>query len=56
MLQRGYLISSQLYVTWCHDDEKVAGMLAALDESLALVSQATLDTAEAPQQGFTRLV
>lgn len=56
MLQRGYLISSQLYVTWCHDDEKVAGMLAALDESLALVSQATLDTAEAPQQGFARLV
>ncbi len=56
MLQRGYLISSQLYVTWCHDDEKVAGMLAALDESLDLVSQATLDAAEAPQQGFARLV
>ena len=56
MLQRGYLMSSQLYVTWCHDDEKVARMLAALDEALAIVSATPLEAAQGPQQGFARLV
>ena len=56
MLQRGFLMSSQLYVTWCHDDEKVASMLAALDESLAIVAQTPLEAAQGPQQGFARLV
>ncbi|MFM7605769.1 MAG: aminotransferase class III-fold pyridoxal phosphate-dependent enzyme [Prosthecobacter sp.] len=57
MLQRGFLMSSQLYVTWCHDDEKVANMLAALDESLAIVAQTPLlEAAQGPQQGFARLV
>lgn len=56
MLQRGYLMSSQLYATWCHDDEKIAGMLAALDESLAMVAATPLEAAQGPQQGFARLV
>jgi glutamate-1-semialdehyde 2,1-aminomutase len=56
MLQRGFLMSSQLYVTWCHDDEKVARMLAALDESLAIVAQTPLEAAQGQQQGFARLV
>ncbi|MEZ5385981.1 MAG: aminotransferase class III-fold pyridoxal phosphate-dependent enzyme [Prosthecobacter sp.] len=56
MLQRGFLMSSQLYVTWCHDDEKVAGMLAALDESFAIVVNTPLEAAQGPQQGFARLV
>jgi hypothetical protein len=56
MLQRGFLMSSQLYVTWCHNDEKVAAMLAALDESLAIVAQTSLEAAQGPQQGFARLV
>jgi glutamate-1-semialdehyde 2,1-aminomutase len=56
MLQRGYLMSSQLYVTWCHDDEKVASMLSALDETLAIVAQTPLKAAQGPQQGFARLV
>ena len=56
MLQRGYLMSSQLYVTWCHDDEKVASMLAALDESLTIVAQTPLEAAQGPQHGFARLV
>ncbi len=56
MLQRGYLMSSQLYVTWCHDDENVASMLAALDEALAIVAQTPLEASQGPQQGFARLV
>ncbi|MFN0078094.1 MAG: aminotransferase class III-fold pyridoxal phosphate-dependent enzyme [Prosthecobacter sp.] len=56
MLQRGYLMSSQLYVTWPHTDALVAGMLAALDESLAIVAQTPLEAAKGPQQGFARLV
>ncbi len=56
MLQRGYLISSQLYVTWCHNGEKVASMLAALDEALAIVAQTPLEVAQGPQHGFARLV
>jgi hypothetical protein len=43
-------------VTWCHNDEKVAAMLAALDESLAIVAQTSLEAAQGPQQGFARLV
>ncbi len=61
MLQRGFLMSSQLYVTWCHDDEKVAGMLTALDETLDLVVESQdrsgLEVeAAVGQQGFARLV
>lgn len=56
MLQRGFLMSSQLYVTWCHDDEKIAAMLAALDEALGIVAQTPLEAAQGPQQGFARLV
>jgi len=56
MLQRGHLMSSQLYVTWCHDEEMIARMLAALDESLALVAAAPLTENSGPQQGFARLV
>ncbi len=56
MLQRGFLMSSQLYVTWCNDDEKIAAMLAALDESLAIVAQTPLEAIQGAQQGFARLV
>lgn len=56
MLQHGHLMSSQLYVTWCHDEEMIARMLAALDESLALVAAAPLPENPGPQQGFARLV
>lgn len=56
MLQRGYLMSSQLYVTWPHTEELIGGMLAALDESLSVVSSTPLEAAQGPQQGFARLV
>jgi hypothetical protein len=64
MLQRGYLMSSQLYVTWCHDDEKVANMLAALDEALAIVAKhrsgrgqvSSEDGGPGIENGFARLV
>ncbi|WP_395745713.1 aminotransferase class III-fold pyridoxal phosphate-dependent enzyme [Prosthecobacter sp.] len=56
MLQRGYLMSSQLYVTWSHGDEMVAAMLAALDETLAEVAKMPLEAAQGTQQGFARLV
>ena len=63
MLQRGYLMSSQLYVTWPHTDELIAGMLAALDESLAWVvsmqERGELHSAAGVTnvpQGFARLV
>jgi len=63
MLQRGYLMSSQLYVTWPHTDVLVAGMLAALDESLTLVAK-TQERGELKSEagvqnnepGFARLV
>jgi hypothetical protein len=63
MLQRGYLMSSQLYVTWSHTDVLVAGMLAALDESLTLVAK-TQECGELKSEagvqnnepGFARLV
>jgi hypothetical protein len=63
MLRRGYLMSSQLYVTWCHTPELVAGMLSALDETLAEVTavqaRGALKTESGVtqvQQGFARLV
>jgi glutamate-1-semialdehyde 2,1-aminomutase len=56
MLQRGYLMSSQLYVTWSHTDELIGSMLSALDESLAIVASTPLEAAQGPQQGFARLV
>jgi len=56
MLQRGYLMSSQLYVTWPHTGALVVGMLAALDESLTIVAKTPLEAAHGPQQGFARLV
>ncbi|WP_397383636.1 aminotransferase class III-fold pyridoxal phosphate-dependent enzyme [Prosthecobacter sp.] len=56
MLQRGFLMSSQLYVTWPHTDAMMSDMLAALDESLAIVSKTPLEAAQGPQQGFARLV
>ncbi|OYW61015.1 MAG: hypothetical protein B7Z40_19195, partial [Bosea sp. 12-68-7] len=56
MLQRGFLMSSQLYVTWPHTEAMMSDMLAALDESLAIVSKTPLEAAQGPQQGFARLV
>ncbi len=63
MLQRGFLMSSQLYVTWSHTEELLGGMLAALDESLGLVVKSEeRGGLEAEvgfvgiQQGFSRLV
>lgn len=56
MLQRGFLMSSQLYANWSHTEAMLDDMLAALDESLAIVAQTPLDTAPAQQQGFARLV
>ena len=56
MLERGFLMSSQLYVTWSHTEAMVAEMLAALDESLAIVAKTPLEAAQGPQQGFARLV
>lgn len=35
MLERGFMISSQLYVMWTHDEAQVNSLLAALDEVLA---------------------
>jgi hypothetical protein len=56
MLHRSFLMPSWLYVTYSHDEEKVASMLAALDESLAIVAPTPLEAAQGPQQGFARLV
>jgi glutamate-1-semialdehyde 2,1-aminomutase len=63
MLQHGYLMSSQLYVTWPHTDELIAEMLAALDETLEIVDQAQAsgkfpseDGAPGIENGFARLV
>jgi glutamate-1-semialdehyde 2,1-aminomutase len=56
MLQRGFLMSSQLYVTWSHTEAMLDDMLTALDESLRIVAETPLDTAHAPQYGFARLV
>jgi glutamate-1-semialdehyde 2,1-aminomutase len=63
MLQRGYLMSSQLYVTWPHTAELIAGMLTDLDESLGAVAelqasgqlQSTAGSMPA-STGFARLV
>ena len=35
MLRQGFLISSQLYVMWPHNDPMIASMLSALDEVLS---------------------
>ncbi len=56
MIERGYLMSSQLYVTWSHTEANVFDMLAALDEALAIVAQSPLEPATGGQQGFARLV
>jgi len=56
MIERGYLMSSQLYATWSHMEEHISGMLAALDEALAIVAQSPLEPATGAQQGFARLV
>lgn len=56
MLQRGFLMSSQLYVTWSHRDSHIASMLSALDESLTEIATADLASVEAPTVGFARLV
>ena len=63
MLQRGYLMSGQLYVMWPHTGEAVAGMLAALDESLASIARlqeaGRLESEAGPlpsSTGFARLV
>lgn len=63
MLDRGFLLSSQLYVSWPHTEKKVDEMLSALDEVLgelardqetgALRSEAGLS---AQATGFARLV
>ncbi|GEP41945.1 aminotransferase class III-fold pyridoxal phosphate-dependent enzyme [Brevifollis gellanilyticus] len=63
MLERGFLISSQLYVTWSHTPGMVDDMLSALDASLALVvasqERGGLKSESGVgdvQQGFARLV
>jgi len=63
MLQRGFLMSSQLYVTWSHTQTMVDDMLSALDASLSLVAASQERGAlkeesgvTAVQQGFARLV
>ncbi len=63
MLERGYLMSSQLYVMSPHTDALLSGMLSALDESLAAVSSIQARGAlqaesgiQGIQQCFTRLV
>lgn len=63
MLQRGFLMSSQLYVTWPHREEIIAHMLDALDASLAEVAKTQERGALKAesgvghvQQGFARLV
>lgn len=56
MLQRGFLMSSQLYVTWSHTEATLDEMLAALDESLVIVANTPLESSQGPQQGFARLV
>jgi glutamate-1-semialdehyde 2,1-aminomutase len=63
MLQRGYLMSSQLYVTWPHNEAIVSHMLSAFDEALAEVvktQERGALMAESGvgkvQQGFARLV
>jgi len=63
MLERGYLMSSQLYAMWPHTEETIVAMTDAWDEMLTLVSKtqaqgalkAEAGVASAPQ-GFTRLV
>lgn len=62
MLQRGFLFSSQLYLTWTHTPAQVASCLAALDEVLGglatLVGEGRLEAeagAVAPATGFARL-
>jgi glutamate-1-semialdehyde 2,1-aminomutase len=63
MLQKQYLMSSQLYVAWPHTEHHVSAMLSALDDTMTEVE--TLHTegrlVEAAgvgvvQQGFARLV
>jgi glutamate-1-semialdehyde 2,1-aminomutase len=39
MIQRGFLMSSQLYVTWSHTEELVRSMIAALEETLLEMAQ-----------------
>jgi hypothetical protein len=63
MLRRGFLISSQLYVMWPHTGELVCAMLAALEDSLMLVTKTHERGAlkaesgvDSIQQGFARLV
>lgn len=63
MIQRGYLMSSQLYVSWPHTEGLIGEMLAALDESLEVMVRSheagTLQReagVAAQATGFTRLV
>ena len=57
MLQRGFLMSSQLYVTWSHTQANLSSMLSAFDETLAILAASPLEPSPAmPQQGFARLV
>jgi hypothetical protein len=57
MLQRGFLMSSQLYVTWSHTKATLSSMLSAFDETLAILAASPLEASPAmPQQGFARLV
>ncbi|MES2599123.1 MAG: aminotransferase class III-fold pyridoxal phosphate-dependent enzyme [Verrucomicrobiota bacterium] len=62
MLERGFLMSSQLYVTWSHTQVMVDDMLSALDASLKLVAESHERGALKEesgvvevQQGFARL-
>jgi glutamate-1-semialdehyde 2,1-aminomutase len=63
MLQRGYLMSSQLYVTWSHTEELINNMVAAWEEVATELAQAERDGRlkeaagqSVPATGFARLV
>jgi glutamate-1-semialdehyde 2,1-aminomutase len=56
MLERGFLMSGQLYVMWPHTVEMIEDMLAALDESLAILPELPPAGRAPHQQGFARLV
>jgi glutamate-1-semialdehyde 2,1-aminomutase len=62
MLARGFMMSSQLYVMWTHDQAQVDRMLAALDETLGelthLAQENRLENeagTDVPSGGFARL-
>jgi glutamate-1-semialdehyde 2,1-aminomutase len=63
MVQRGFLVSSQLYLTWAHGDEHVGSLIAAWEETLMEIARyhaaGGLEKAagqKVADSGFARLV